>query len=298
MSAKKSRTQASGTWSQKATLSALFLVSLSIYLFVSAPPPLPEAGEEDFAGEHRIDVDLLLELVAMENAAFRTLYTKEVVGPGIRLGLVYDENWLIRGSQTGPLPAVALRGVAVRLDRSPADLGLFLGAEYAINRGNKFTGHTLDLFREIVDDHQPRYFYDTEQGLHTAMFPDFAVATPCVSCHSNHEKTPKDDWKMGDVMGATTWTYPRGQVGMEELVLVLTEVRRAFKETYQSYLDRVVRFDLAPEVGERWPSEGLFLPDADVFMAEQERRASRHTVALMIKAVGVEAGVEQVDATD
>ncbi len=282
-------------WTPPRVLALLGLVVLGVYLFVSAPPPLPEAGEEDLGGDRRVDVDLLLELVAMENAAFRTLYTKEVVGPGIQRGLVYDEHWLKRGSQTGPLPAVALRGVAVRLDRSTADLGLFLGAEFAINRGNKFTGRSLDLFRELAADKQPRFFYDTEQGLHTAMFPDFAVATPCVSCHSTHEKTPKDDWQMGDVMGATTWTYPRGQVSVEELVLVLTELRTAFKETYQSYTDRVVKFDLAPEVGERWPSEGLFLPDPDTFMAEQERRASRRTVALLIQAVGTDVA-EEVDA--
>lgn len=285
----------STTWTPPRVLTALALVAASIYLFVSAPEPLPETGDEVLGGERRIDADLLLELVAMENAAFRTLYTKAVVGPGIEQGLVYDEHWLTQDSQTGPLPAVALRGVAVRLDRSPAELGLFLGAEHAINRGNKFTGRSLDLFRELAADQRPRFFYDTEQGLHTAMFPDFAAATPCVECHSEHEKTPKTDWQLGDVMGATTWTYPRGQVSVEELVLVLTELRRAFRETYQSYTDRVVRFDLAPEVGERWPSDGLYLPDPDTFMAEQERQASRHTVALLIDAVGTEDAAE-VDA--
>ncbi len=285
----------SATWTPPRVLTALALVATSIYLYVSAPPPLPETGAEDRTGAQRIDADLLLELVAMENAAFRTLYTQDVVGPGIEQGLAYDEDWLTQGSQTGPLPAVALRGVAIRLDRSPVDLGLFLGAEHAINRGNKFTGRSLDLFRELVEDKQPRFFYDTEQGLHTAMFPDLALAQPCVECHSAHEKSPKDDWKMGDVMGATTWTYPKGEVSIEELVLVLTTLRGALKETYQSYTDHAVRFDVAPEVGTKWPSEGLYLPDPDTFMAEQERRASRHTVSLLINAVGTENAAE-VDA--
>ncbi len=292
MSGDKLRT---GSWTPRWVLAVLGGVALCAYLFASAPPPLPEAGEEELGGDQRIDVDLLLELVAMENAAFRTLYTEEVVGPGIQQGLRYDENWLVKGSQTGPLPAVALRGIAVRLDRSPVDLGLFLGAEYAINRGNRFTGRSLAIFKDLVADQQPRFFYDSEQGLHTAMFPDFAVATPCVSCHSHHAKTPKDDWALGDVMGATTWTYPRGRVTIDELLEVLTELRRAFEETYQSYLDRAVKFDLAPEVGERWPSDGPYLPSADVFMAEQERRASRRTVELLIEAVGQDAPADAED---
>ena len=279
-------------WTPTKVLVALGLGVVWIYLFISAPPPLAETGDPDLAEGQAIDADLLLELVAMENNAFRTLYTREIVGPGIEQGLVYDENWLTKGSQTGPLPAVALRGVAVRLDRSPAELGLFLGAEYAINRGNKFTGGSLDLFREIVSNQQPRYFYDVEQRLHTAMFPDFASATPCVECHNTHEKTPKTDWKMGDVMGATTWAYPRGELDFQEVVLVLTELRRAFKDTYQSYLDRVVNFDLAPEVGEKWPSEGLYLPDADIFMAKQAERASPHTKSLLLQAVGTEEPTE------
>ena len=282
-------------WSPTAVLAALGLVVLGVYLFISAPPPLPETGDPDTPGERLIDADVLLELVALENAAFRTLYTQEVVGPGITQGLVYDEDWLTRGAQTGPLPAVALRGVAVRLDRSPVPLGLFLGAEHAINRGNRFTGRSLDLFRKLVVDRQPTYFYDTEQGLHTAMFPDFAVATPCVSCHSEHPKTPKTDWALGDVMGATTWTYPRGLVSVAELVAAAAAVRLALAETYESYVARAVRFDLAPQVGTRWPSEGLYLPDTETFMAEQERRASRDTLRLLIDAVGPDAA-DEVDA--
>jgi len=231
--------------------------------------------------ERTVDVDVMLELVAMENAAFRTLYTKDIVGPGLKQGLKYDENWLIRGAQTGPLPAVTLRAIAVRLDRSPVELGLFLGAEHAINRGNAFTGNQMEVFRGILADREPRFFYDDEQGLHTAMFADIAVAEPCVSCHSEHPKSPKDDWALGDVMGATTWSYPRGRVTVEEAVQNLTELRKAFHDTYESYTDRSADFDLRPEIGEKWPSEGLYLPTAEVFMAEHARRASPKTVALL-----------------
>lgn len=259
----------------------LVLGVLGVYLFVTAPPPLPEESEVVGGDELTVDVDLMLELVAMENATFRTLYTKDIVGPGLKQGLRYDENWLVEGAQTGPLPAVTLRAIAVRLDRSPVELGLFLGAEHAINRGNRFTGNQMEVFRGILADREPRFFYDDEQALHTAMFADIAVAEPCVTCHSEHPKTPKTDWELGDVMGATTWSYPRGRVTVEEVVQNLAELRKAFHDTYESYTDRSADFDLRPEVGDRWPSEGLYLPTAEVFMAEHARRASPKTVALL-----------------
>ncbi len=273
-----------------AILTALALTALCIYLFVTAPPPLVD----DARPGRTVSVDRLLEIVALENAALRTLYTKEVVGPGIRRGLVYDEKWLAPGARSGPLPAVMLRGIAVRLDRSAVPLGLFLGSDYAINRGNRFQGTQLEIFGGMRDDRSPRYFFDEGLGLRTAMFVDLAVAPACVECHSNHPKTPKTDWKLGDVMGATTWTYSATEVTIEELVQNIAELRQAFRATYQSYLDRARLFDPAPEIGARWPREGLYLPDVDTFMAEFARRASPHTIELLDaawrEAGGGEAG--------
>ncbi|MCP4808466.1 MAG: DUF3365 domain-containing protein [Proteobacteria bacterium] len=263
-------------------LAALALVVLGIYLFATAPPPLPE-GDEAEPGR-RIDTDILLELAAAEQISFRTQYTKDIVGPSLKMGVVFDENWLREDATSGPLPAVALRGIAVRLDRSPTDLALFLGSEHAINRGNRFTGRQQQVFEQIEADKEPRFFYDETQGLHTAMFADLAVAEPCVTCHSEHPKTPKTDWELFDVMGATTWTHPRGTVSPDELMEGLTEVRKALAETYQSFLDRVPYFPIELEIGEGWPADGPYLPSTEVFMREHERRASKRTVELMTRA--------------
>lgn len=264
------------TW-RSTLVTALALCALSMYLFASAPPPLDDEARRG----KTVSVNRLLEIVAMENAAVRSLYTTEVVGPGIARGLRYGEKWLVPGSQTGPLPAVMLRGIAVRLDRSPVQLGLFLGSDYAINRGNRFKGTQLEIFLGMRDERSPRYFFDEGLDLHTAMFVDLAVAPPCVDCHSNHPKTPKRDWELGDVMGATTWTYPEDEVTIEEIVQNVTELRSAFKETYQSYLDQARLFDSPPGIGERWPRDGLYLPNAETFMAEFARRASPRSIELL-----------------
>jgi len=255
-------------------LAVLALLALSIYLFVSAPPPL--ADGQNTSGR-TIKAEALLDMVAAENDAFRTLYTKNIVGPGLKQGFLYDENWLKRGAQSGPLPAVALRGVSVRLDRSKVGLGLFLGAAFAINRGNRFEGEKLALFQEIVADKQPRYFRDAPQGLWVGMYPDIAHAKPCVDCHSKHPKTPKTDWVLGDVMGATTWSFTSATVSAEEAVVVLGALRRALSETYKSYVDRARQFEDPPAVGSDWPSACRCLPDTQTFMAEVFRISSPST---------------------
>ena len=56
------------------------------------------------------------------------------------------------------------------------------------------------------------------------------------------------------------------------------------RETYTSYLTKAATFAAPPEVGERWPSEGRYLPDVDVFMAELARRASPATIEALTHA--------------
>ena len=35
----------------------------------------------------------------------------------------------------------------------------------------------------------------------TAVYPDKALSPACVSCHNEHPKSARKDWKQGDVMG-------------------------------------------------------------------------------------------------
>ena len=65
------------------------------------------------------------------------------------------------------------------------------------------------MFEEIKATSEARFFHEDDTKVYTAMFPDFASVQPCVTCHNEHPDTPKDDWQLGDVMGATTWAYPK-----------------------------------------------------------------------------------------
>jgi hypothetical protein len=244
---------------------------LAAYLFANAPPPLPEANA---AQRHEVTVERLLELCAAENAVARTLYTKEIVGAGKLVGLAFEERWHQPKVDAGPLPALFLRETAKHLERDPVPLGLFLGSDHPISRANLFEGRQAAAFGELRQDRKPRHFFVPDLGVHTAMFPDLAVAPACVSCHNEHPDTPKSDWKLGDVMGATTWTYPEATVSLAEALEVLNALRGAFAAAYTAYVEKAGTFASPPTIGEQWPKNGYYLPSPETFIRELENRAS------------------------
>ncbi|MCL4779649.1 MAG: DUF3365 domain-containing protein [Gammaproteobacteria bacterium] len=259
------------------TLTALLLTALIVYLFVSAPPPLPEQA----AVNASIPVDRVFALVEAENDAVRTLWTREIVAAGTTVGLRFGEDWREVGEEAGPLPALFLRETAKNLERNPVRLSLFLGSDAPINSANRFEGRQKDAFAAMRRTGEPQFFLMPDTRLHTAMFPDEAVTEACVSCHNEHEDSPKKDWRLHDVMGATTWAYPEERLTAEEMLGVLAALRSSIRSAYQAYLDKVVAFGNPPEIGTRWPREGYYLPSADVFMAvlgESSARASLEAI--------------------
>lgn len=259
----------------------LLLTTLIVYLFFSAEPPLPE----EKSASKVIPIDLALKVVAHENDVVRSLYTKEIVGPGIKAGLAFDEDWRFDDVEAGPLPALFLRETAVSLEKSPVRLGLFLGSDFPVTPANKFEGTQLEKFKIIKQTREPQFFYAEDTALHTAMFADLGVAKACITCHNEHPNTPKNDWQLNDVMGATTWSYPSEMVTMEEFVAMVNALRNGFRQTYTRYLEKVATFSNPPEIGDRWPSDGFYLPTVDRFMDEATKRTSAQTLSSILGPV-------------
>ena len=268
-------------------ISALSLSALTVYLFVSAPAPLPEDKAQ--LEEIMVPIETVLATVAAENDHARTLYTKELVGRGPAVGLMFDEHWREESVQAGPLPALFLREAAASIRKSKVPLGLFLGSDFPISPSNRFEGRQAEVFEEMKQTRETVTFYAEDTQLYTTMVPDYAGVSPCVSCHNLHEQSPKTDWVLGDMMGATTWTYPKAEVGMSEYLDIITAVRQGFRDGYAAYLAEAATFDTPPEVGERWPEEGYHLPSEAVFFAEFDRRSAPGTVAILLSLGAVEA---------
>lgn len=267
---------------EKSVLALAALAVLGIYLFATAPADL----ESDQSSGRTVPVETLFRLLNAENASIRKLYTADIVTPGLKNGLKYSEKWKDKDVHEGPLPALVLRETANRLQQSVPDLNLFLGSTFPIEASNKFKGAQLGYFDKIEKNREPQFFLDDSSGRYTAMFADIAGAPACVKCHNEHPKSPRKDWKLDDVMGATTWSFPRKQVSTDELVEILGAYRAAALDTYGAYLKKTESFadDERPQLGERWPKDGLYLPDLDTFRKNVEERNSTVSLNMLLQS--------------
>ena len=240
-------------------------ITMNSYLFITAPAPLNENKNEE---PHTFSVNDGFKILAKLNDEYRTLYTKKIVGGGKKAGLSFDEDWRNDEVEAGPLPALFLRATSSFLEKSPVQLGLYLGSDFPISESNLFKGIQADKFKEIKQDKQPKFFFNKDTKRYIAMFPDFASANACVSCHNNHKNSPKKDWKLNDIMGATTWSFPNDSLTTNELIDWINVFNQGAQHTYSSYLDKTKSFERfeQPEIGEKWPNEGEYvLPSVNTF---------------------------------
>lgn len=245
-----------------------------IYLFVSAPAPLPEASSI----EEQVPIAVALSILDAENAAARKLYTEQIVSTSTISGLRFDERWKEDQVRALPFPALFLRETAQALERESLGVGLFLGSDAPIAASNMFRGAQAEVFAGLRRTRQAQTFYAADIQRHTAMFPDVAVVRACADCHNKHQDSPKKDWKLGDVMGATTWTHPKSALSRSEILELVAAYRRSVEATWERLLAEAATFDDVPQVGDRWPREGNYLPSTPVFMRELNRRAATTTL--------------------
>jgi adenylate cyclase len=262
---------------------AAVFVLLAIYLFVSAPPELPDGAGAASA----IPAESALAVLDAESAAIRAIYTRDIVGEGSRQGLAFNEHWRNEDMAAGPLPALLLRETSQRLHAQMPELGLFLGSDFPLAKANLFTGVQATHYREVKKTLQPDFYYDAALGRTTAMFPDRAVAEACIKCHNEHPASPKRDWVLNEPMGATTWSYAGRQVSSETMLRMVRALRTSAVAAYGAYLQKVASFPPQgrPVVGDKWPREGLYLPDQETFRKAVEAQASAATLDGLFRAV-------------
>ena len=267
-------------------LLGLLLVTIAIFLFVNAPAPLKE---ETASQEKNISVNTLFEIVAGENNRVRKLWTQQIVSKGKTVGLKFDEDWQEKHIEAGPLPALFLREVATHLEKNPVPLSVFLGSDFPISSANKLKGRQAKFFEAIRETGKPQFFYAEDIKRYTAMFPDTVTVKSCATCHNEHKNSPKKDWRMNDIMGATTWAYPNEKLNQEELIETIAALRDSFRKAYESFIVKTQTYDNAPVIGEKWPSDGYFIPASEVFITHFEKEASANSMGLMLRNYGRQA---------
>ncbi len=249
-------------------------VALCVYLFVNAPQRL--AAQPTPTGT--VPIRAVFSILEIENDAARALWTDEIVTRGTAVGLTFGERWRDEAVHAGPLPALFLRETARHLERSPVRLSLFLGSRYPINTANQLTGQQAASFAMLEGSGAPQFFYEPSTQRHTAMFADRAIVQACVTCHNEHADSPKRDWQLDTIMGATTWMYPEATVTRERALEMVAALRGSIRAAYASYLGKVASFPRRPTIGDQWPRDGFALPSEEVFMRELARRTSSSTL--------------------
>ena len=280
-----------GTAHPPAWRSPIVVVSLitavTVYLFVTAPPPLAASP----APGRTVPIRVVFSILAAANDAARAVWTEDIVHHGTANGLAFEERWRDETVHAGPLPALFLRETAKHLERSPVRMRLFLGSPFPINAANQFSGPQTERFATLAASGAPQFFFEASTRLHTAMFPDRAIVEACVRCHNEHPDSPKVDWRLGEIMGATTWMYPEDAVTVDRALELVAALRASIRDAYAGYLTKVASFPSRPEIGERWPSQGFYLPSEDVFMRELDRRISPAALRALLDPEAVEVVV-------
>jgi hypothetical protein len=144
--------------------------------------------------------------------ADRTVYTRKVVQ---RLA---NEEKVIKASEHWsddkalPLPAQMFRFGSEAVAEKTDAFSYTLQSIWPINNQNSpKTQMERDGLQFLVDNPGKNFYGEETLGgvtYFTAVYPDVAVSPACVSCHNEHRDTPRNDFKIGDVMGGVVIRVP------------------------------------------------------------------------------------------
>lgn len=142
----------------------------------------------------------------------RAVYTKKVVKRLANKHKVIKASEFFEDEKALPLPAQMFRFGSEAVADKTDDFSYSLLSLWPINKQNAPTTDLEKKGLEYIAANKGKNYYGEEtlggKKYFTAVYPDLAVATPCVGCHNNHKDTPKKDFKMGDVMGGVVIRIP------------------------------------------------------------------------------------------
>jgi len=143
--------------------------------------------------------------------ADRTFYETEIVERMQARGLVSaSEDW--RDSGDLPLPAQFLLETGRLVAKQPNGIRFRLISSWAINKRNSPATEfeRTALTKILVNPDRPYTGMTTDGGARVfqALYPDKALSQHCADCHNVHPKSPKRDFKAGDLMGGILFTIP------------------------------------------------------------------------------------------
>jgi hypothetical protein len=143
----------------------------------------------------------------------RAVYTKEVVNrlQNEEKVIKASEHW--KDEKALPLPAQMFRMGAETVASKNPGFSYALLSLWPINKQNAPKTDVEKTGLQFVADSKGKTNYYAEEMLggkkyFTAVYADVAVSKACVSCHNNHDDSPKTDFNLDDVMGGVVLRIP------------------------------------------------------------------------------------------
>jgi len=169
------------------------------------------ASSKETESPRGISPDIVAEYIHRVVQADRTFYTREIVERMQRRGLVHaSEHWKETGDL--PLPAQFVLEAGRLIAQQPIGVRFQLISSWPINGKNSPTTEfeRTALTKVLGDSGRPYTAVTTVGGARVfqALYADKAVSQVCADCHNGHVKSPKRDFKVGDVMGGILLTIP------------------------------------------------------------------------------------------
>ncbi len=169
-------------------------LSLTVAVSVAAADGIP----------HRQVADMLYELAF----ANRKVYTRDIVQRLSNEESVVTASEHYKNEKGLPLPAQMFRFAAEELLDETGETGDFWLALRALTPINEAMGPITPVEEQglqHVKANPKERFYAEENFFgkqsFVAIYADVASVEACVSCHNSHPKSPRNDFKLGDVMG-------------------------------------------------------------------------------------------------
>ena len=121
-----------------------------------------------------------------------------------------SENW--RASHALPLPVQLLQETSEIAELTGPNVRYRLISEWPINKANapatEFERRGLKEVQASPNRPYSHAIGDGGKKVFESIYADVAVTNSCIECHNAHPKSPKSDFKTGDVMGGLVISFP------------------------------------------------------------------------------------------
>jgi len=268
----------------KIFLPSIIAIILALSMFLFSSQSLSETKFIPLGVSPEIATDYIHSVIEAD----RTIYSKMIVERlGDAISLKATENYL--EENTLPLPAQFLLLASQNVTSQNIGMTYRLMSLWPINSQNgPKDGFEKKGLEEVIKNPNKSFtttFTSKGKLMFKAVYPDKAVSKSCVSCHNGHPKSPKKDFKLGDVMGGISITIPLGQEGFIPARQVADYIHAVLESDRMIYAEFVVnrlQNNNIIKASEHWWKEKTLLLPAQFLLNASDLIAHKR-IGLMYK---------------